>query len=194
MQVKKINENQVRCVINREDIMSRNTNLIELFHNREKMHSLFSDMMAEVSKEYGDSYQDSGIMMEAIITMEGSIVVTLTKQDTKETKDTLTDNTTTEKNKSHLVYSFDDLSMVMRVSALLKDFDGENTLYKDSMTDKYYLVFSKDNDDTLLNKTIYFLNEYGVEESCTEIFFSYMMEHFEVLTKNSAVQTLATIK
>ena len=81
MKVTKINENQIRCIINKDDIKSRNTNIIELFHDREKMHSLFADMMEEVCKEYGDAYQDSGIMMEAIVTFEGSIIVTLTNRE-----------------------------------------------------------------------------------------------------------------
>lgn len=189
MKVTKINENQVRCVINKEDIRSRNTNIIELFHNREKMHSLFSDMMEEVSKEYGDAYQDSGIMMEAIVTFEGSIIVTLTKQGDKElleSKDDLDENT------AYLVYSFDNLHEIMKVSSLLKEFKGKNTLYKDKDNDKYYLVFSK-NDKEDIEDRIYFLNEFGNEENLTNIYMSYMKEHYRVIVKESAVQTLGVI-
>ncbi|ROR22327.1 negative regulator of genetic competence, sporulation and motility [Mobilisporobacter senegalensis] len=189
MKVTKINENQVRCVINKDDIKSRNTNIIELFHNREKMHSLFSDMMEEVSKEYGDAYQDSGIMMEAIVTFEGSIIVTLTKQEEKEL---LEKNTDLDENTAYIVYSFDNLKIVMEVSSLLKEFKGRNTLYKDNDNEKYYLVFSK-NDKEEIEDRIYFLNEYGQEENLSKIYMSYLKEHYSIIVKESAVQTLGMI-
>lgn len=189
MKVTKINENQVRCVINKDDIKSRNTNIIELFHNREKMHSLFSDMMEEVSKEYGDAYQDSGIMMEAIVTFEGSIIVTLTKQGEKEL---LEKNTDLDENTAYIVYSFDNLKIVMEVSSLLKEFKGRNTLYKDNDNEKYYLVFSK-NDKEEIEDRIYFLNEYGQEENLSKIYMSYLKEHYSIIVKESAVQTLGMI-
>lgn len=189
MKVTKINENQIRCIINKEDIKSRNTNIIELFHDREKMHSLFADMMEEVSKEYGDAYQDSGIIMEAIVTYEGSIIVTLTKQ---EDKDLVGLRQGQEEDTGCIVYSFNKLSQVLKVSSLLKEFKGKNTLYKDDDKDKYYLLFSKIDTDNIEDR-IYFLNEYGKEEALSSIYLSYLKEHCKVMVKGSAVQTLGTI-
>lgn len=190
MKVTKINENQVRCIINKDDIRSRNTNIIELFHNREKMHSLFSDMMEEVNKEYGEAYQDSGIMMEAIVTFEGSIIVTLTKQVEKELIESKTD---LDDNNSYVIYSFDNLKVVMEVSSLLKEFNGRNTLYKDNENEKYYLVFSKETENEDIDNKIYFLNEYGNEENLSDIYISHLKEHYSVMIKESAVQTLGVI-
>lgn len=186
MKVTKINENQIRCIINKDDIKSRNTNIIELFHDREKMHSLFADMMEEVCKEYGDAYQDSGIMMEAIVTFEGSIIVTLTKQGDNELVGTKPDL-----DAPCIVYSFSDLEDVIKISSFLKDFKGKNTLYKDG-NDKYYLVFSKNVIEDIEDR-IYFLNEYGKEEILSHIHLSYLKEHCKVLVKESAVQTLGAM-
>lgn len=190
MKVTKINENQVRCIINKEDIKLRNTNIVELFHDREKMHSLFSEMMEEVSKEYGKDYQDSGIMMEAIVTFEGSIIVTLTKQGEQQL---LEKDTDLKENNTYIVYSFDNLNVIMQVSSLLVDFRGRNTLYKDYVNDKYYLVFLKEAENEEIDNRIYFLNEFGNEEKLSSISMSYLKEHYSIMIKESAVQMLGTI-
>ncbi len=190
MKVIKINENQVKCIINKEDIVSRDTNLIELFHNREKMHNLFADMMKEVQKEHGEDYQAEGILMEAMVTFDGSIVVTLTKQDNSvEAKDLNKE----KKNSPYIVYSFDTLPMVMEASSFLKNYDGKNSLYKNSIYDRYYLVFSNELEEYGTHKRIYFLNDYGKKENLTSISLSHIMEHSKLLLEESAVQTLGKI-
>lgn len=190
MKVIKINENQVKCIINKEDIISRNTNLIELFHNKEKMHSLFADMMKEVQKVHGEDYQVDGILMEAMVTFDGSIVVTLTKQnqavETKEVNDDIVDN-------DFIVFSFDTLPAIMQVSSYLKNYNGKNSLYKNSLQDKYYLVFTNEYEEGETHKSTYFLNDYGKKENLTSVSLSHIMEHSKVIIDENAVQTLGNI-
>lgn len=190
MKVIKINENQVRCVINKEDILSRDTNLIELFHNREKMHSLFADMMKEVQKEYGEDYQAEGILMEAMVTFDGSIIVTLTKQ-----------NKTVQSNElyqeryynTHIIYSFESLPVVLEASSVLRNYSGKNTLYKNTAQDRYYLVFDNELEEDGIYKKIFVLSDYGREEAFSDISFSYIMEHSNIIVEDQAVQTLGAI-
>ena len=45
MKIEKINENQIRCTLTREDLESHQVNLKELAYGSEKAKKLFRDMM-----------------------------------------------------------------------------------------------------------------------------------------------------
>ena len=45
MKIEKINENQIRCTLTREDLANREIKLSELAYGSEKAKSLFRDMM-----------------------------------------------------------------------------------------------------------------------------------------------------
>lgn len=215
MKLTKINENQVRCIINREDIILRNTNLVELLQNKDKMHRLFKDMMAEVNKEFGDTFEETGIVMEAMITFDGSIVVTLTKSDKMEDSKFDPENfdefdedeedeeeeraKAQESTEQHLqrssdivVYTFDKLDTLVNASRTLRNFAGKNSLYKDAKTNLYYLIIAKE-EGVFRMKDIYFLNDFGKKESMSNIAMAYLVEHNPVLIQNNAVQTLALV-
>ena len=45
MKIEKVNENQIRCTLTREDLASRELKISELAYGTEKAKSLFRDMM-----------------------------------------------------------------------------------------------------------------------------------------------------
>ena len=48
MKIEKVNENQIRCTLTREDLASRELKISELAYGTEKAKSLFRDMMQPI--------------------------------------------------------------------------------------------------------------------------------------------------
>ena len=93
------------------------------------------------------------------------------------------------------VFSFSSMYELLKPAGILKDvYDGENSLYKNTRTDQYFLVISKTTQTAeLFNKVCNILSEYGhLEKSvpASEYFFE---EHFELISEKNALQSLALV-
>ena len=53
MKIEKVNENQIRCTLTREDLASRELKISELAYGTEKAKSLFRDMMQQAQIQFG---------------------------------------------------------------------------------------------------------------------------------------------
>ena len=53
MKIEKVNENQIRCTLTREDLADRQLKLSELAYGTEKAKLLFRDMMQQAAYECG---------------------------------------------------------------------------------------------------------------------------------------------
>lgn len=58
MKIEKINDNQIRCTLTKEDLLSREIKLSELAYGTEKAKSLFRDMMQQAAYEFGFEAND----------------------------------------------------------------------------------------------------------------------------------------
>lgn len=88
MRIEKINENQIRCTLTKEDLANRKLKLSELAYGTEKAKSLFRDMMQQASFEFGFEAEDIPLMIEAIPVSSDCIVLVITKVDDPEELDT----------------------------------------------------------------------------------------------------------
>ena len=88
MKLEKINENQIRCTLTREDLASRHIRLSELAYGSEKAKKLFQDMMQEAGARLGFHADNIPLMIEAIPVSEGSIMLIMTKVEDPEELDT----------------------------------------------------------------------------------------------------------
>ena len=87
MKIEKINENQIKCTLTREDLVSRKIRLSELTYGSEKAKTLFRDMMAQASRDLGFEIDNTPLMIEAIPISVDSIVLIITKVDDPEELD-----------------------------------------------------------------------------------------------------------
>ncbi|MDO4475366.1 MAG: adaptor protein MecA [Lachnospiraceae bacterium] len=87
MKIEKLNENQIRCTLTREDLQSRQIKLTELAYGSEKLRLLLRDMMKQASKECGFDATDAPLMIEAIPLSMDSVILTITKVDNPEELD-----------------------------------------------------------------------------------------------------------
>ncbi len=88
MKIEKINDNQIRCTLNKNDLASREIKISELAYGTEKAKNLFRDMMQQASYEFGFEADDLPLMIEAIPMSAESIVLIITKVDDPEELDT----------------------------------------------------------------------------------------------------------
>ena len=88
MKIEKINENQIRCTLTKEDLLSREIKLSELAYGTEKAKNLFRDMMQQASYEFGFEANDIPLMIEAIPLSPDSIILIITKVEDPEELDT----------------------------------------------------------------------------------------------------------
>ncbi len=88
MKIEKVNENQIRCTLTREDLADRELKISELAYGTEKAKNLFRDMMQQASFECGFEAEDIPLMIEAIPLNSDCIVLIITKVEDPEELDT----------------------------------------------------------------------------------------------------------
>ena len=88
MKIEKINENQIRCTLTREDLASRKLQIRELAYGTEKAKNLFREMMQQANFEFGFEAEDIPLMIEAIPLNADCIVLIITKVEDPEELDT----------------------------------------------------------------------------------------------------------
>jgi adapter protein MecA 1/2 len=79
MKIEKLNDNQVKCILTREDLAQRKLKLSELVYGSEKAKLLFRDMLQLAAEECDFDGEDMPIMVEAIPTAQGQLVLILTR-------------------------------------------------------------------------------------------------------------------
>lgn len=94
------------------------------------------------------------------------------------------------------MFSFSALQPLCSVSSQLNIFyNGENTLYKNQQTGKYFLVISQsDHKPGDFNRVCNILSEHGQMERYTPTHEAYIQEHFTTLIPKQAIQSLAIME
>lgn len=88
MKIEKVNEQQIRCTLTREDLATRELKISELAYGTEKAKTLFRDMMRQAAFECGFEAEDIPLMIEAIPLNSECIVLIITKVEDPEELDT----------------------------------------------------------------------------------------------------------
>ena len=88
MKLEKLNDNQIRCTLTKDDLADRQIKLSELAYGSEKAKSLFRDMMLQANAEFGFEANDIPLMIEAIPMPNECIVLIITKVSDPEELDT----------------------------------------------------------------------------------------------------------
>lgn len=88
MKIEKVNEQQIRCTLTREDLINRELKISELAYGTEKAKSLFRDLMQQAAYECGFEAEDIPLMIEAVPLNAECIVLIVTKVEDPEELDT----------------------------------------------------------------------------------------------------------
>lgn len=88
MKIEKLNENQIRCTLNKSDLADRNIRLTELAYGTDRAKALFRDMMQKASDDVGFEVGDIPLMIEAIPVNPDCLILIITKVEDPEELDT----------------------------------------------------------------------------------------------------------
>ncbi|PKM93573.1 MAG: competence protein [Firmicutes bacterium HGW-Firmicutes-1] len=219
MKIEKVNSNQIKCFLNKGDLLSRQIKVSELAYGTEKAQELFKDMMDQASNEFGFEVENVPLMIEAVPLSTDSIMLIITKVDNpEELEDKFTGlpmadtrkfkkKEAAEKEEAHtsvesddaqislptfLVYQFDTLDATTAIATRLFPFSIENSsLYKDPSNHTYYLSLISSSIDRNSFKILRgILSEYAVQVPCKRSALSYYDEHFDTIIKDKALEVL----
>ncbi len=97
--------------------------------------------------------------------------------------------------KAFRLYGFKNLDNVILSANSVKGlYDSTNTLYKNPKDNRFYLYLTRDNNtDTEFIRTCNILGEYGNKLSANYAGPSYMNEHYKIIIKANALQTLSEL-
>ncbi len=87
MKIEKINDNQIRCTLTRDDLASRQIRISELAYGSDKAKELFRDLMQQALQECGFEAGNMPLMIEAVPLSPDSMVLIITKVDDPEELD-----------------------------------------------------------------------------------------------------------
>lgn len=88
MRIEKVNENQIRCYITREEMESRQLHLKELAYGTEKARSLFHELLLKARRQCDFDTQNMPVMVEAVPMYDDSLVLIITRVENPEELDT----------------------------------------------------------------------------------------------------------
>lgn len=217
MQFERINENQIRCTLTPEDLLSRNLNLRDLAYGSEQTRELFQEMISEAAAKLGFDLEDMPLMIEAIPLATGNLMLLITRVDDPEELDTRFSRFTPTNepadsapeeplppfpaeraddiSKQSLIYTFPTLDAVTEAAVSLQDsYFGVNSLYKDERTGIYYLTVSRSgHSQEEFLQTCNQLAEYGSRAQSVAGTEAYLEEHCKILVSRRALQVLGSL-
>ena len=88
MRIEKISDNQIRCTLNKSDLIDRELRISELAYGTEKAKALFRDMIQQAFYEFGFEVDDIPLMIEAIPVSTECLILVITKVEDPDELDT----------------------------------------------------------------------------------------------------------
>ena len=213
MKLEKLNENQIRCTLSREDLESRNIRLSELAYGSPKAQALFKEIMSFASYKLSFEAEDIPLMIEAVPLSRDSLVLLVTKVDYPEELDTrfskfssFDDPDYAPVSDSEAVtdepvvvpeldvrpdgdavlraYTFDSIDTLISVSRLMASRPLASSLYSDARSGSYLLIVGQGlSDKDAFKRSCSLLSEYGMETAMTGNSLAHLNEHYDLLVQ-----------
>lgn len=156
MKIEKVNDNQIRCTLTREDLADRQLKLSELAYGTEKAKSLFREMMQQASYEFGFEAEDIPLMIEAIPISSETIILIITKVEYPEELDTrFSKFSDTEPDEEYGIYDDDDSeeSIPSTADDILEMFNRYEQRKKEQTDAKEFIPLNKAISQNVSSKT-----------------------------------------
>ncbi|WP_310604423.1 adaptor protein MecA [Anaerosporobacter sp.] len=132
MKIEKINDSQIRCTLNKDDLIDRELKISELAYGTEKAKELFRDMMQQASCEFGFEADDIPLMIEAIPISSECLILVITKVEDPDELDTRFSKFTADTDDSSDDIDLDDAPYA---DEIINCFDQLNQLLDDTLKD-----------------------------------------------------------
>lgn len=88
MKIEQINANQIKCILNKNDLSSRNIDIEDLTYGTETLNTLFSELIKQAKEKFDFITDNTPVAIEAIPLPGDFLSVIITKTDDPEELDT----------------------------------------------------------------------------------------------------------
>ena len=222
MKIEKLNENQLKITLAPEDLSIRGLALNELSYGSPKTKELYNELVDQALTEFGFESEDGALVIEAIPTSKGNLVIFITKNQTADDLDTrfsrfspdildeveenefvpLTDmlkfsglNDKKTKDGNAKIFVFNTLDAVTELCVHIKDiFIGKSSLFKSNQSKLYFLILEKNlSDKETFGKICNIASEFSTQGRSNYATTSVINEHCEKIIGSDAVTILAAI-
>lgn len=203
MKFEKINENKIRITLKLSELKDKDIDYQSLMSNSMDTQKLFWDMLDEAEEKIGFKTKDYKIMIEALATVDGDFIVTVTRSlpesnyENKKRKNIRYKRKNEKLSSSLAIYSFDTFDdfcefclYINSNSLIVLDKISKNyNLF--TYKDKYFLVINNI-DLSYENLSIfnYIVSEFGHFVSSPETFNSILLEHANLIIKRNAIKNI----
>ena len=162
MRIEKINEHQVRCLISKQDLLSRHLNAGELRYGAPEVRALFSEVLQTASRQYGFNKEEYPVMIEAIPVQEGLLIVLSAVENPEETDPHFAHFHEEEGEESplqgdalfqmpadqmpdirHTVFRFEGIDEAVAFARRAGEYEGESRLYRGDEPHEFYMILMR---------------------------------------------------
>lgn len=194
MKLERINDFQIRCILDEFDIKENNLFDENTLKNPAKIKDFFEDILYKAKINLGFDVENSGVTIENNFSNDEQIVFIISKHSDKSTKKTNNNEIKTNifsYNQNIKAFKFRNLEDIRKLAEALKNVKlFDNSLYIDENQTECILVVKRKNFDIHdFNILCNFFEEYGVRITSyvTEKFYD---EHYILMIKNNAIQSI----
>ena len=196
MRFEKITENKIRITFSLDDLLENNIDFHSFMANSDETQALFLAMLDKAEKEIGFVTKNYKLMIEALATLDGTFVLTVTRSLPEVTKPTprkikgrKKSAETFNNSKIYCFNDFDDFCNVVecfddKILKIMNKSIVQSRLYL--YNNKYYLVLkTKEFNDSI--KTLYCtLLEFSTYKRNSKIFENRLLEYGKIIIKDKA--------
>lgn len=205
MKFEKLNNDKIRIILNLQDLEDNNIDYQSFMSNSSDSQKLFLEMLDEAEEQIGFTTKDYKLMIEALATLNGDFIITVTRflpdLDISPTYDKKTVKVKRKTNtliNDSIIYEFNNYDDILDFILLLKNSNikGFTSFTKDfslySYKNNYYLVMDNINKNFSGIKTfLCALTEFGKSINNSNLFKSRLNEYGTLIVKNNFYKCLS---
>jgi adapter protein MecA 1/2 len=212
LRVEKINNTQIKVVLNSKDMDERNIKFTEIALGTAGAHGLFRDVLEIATRDFGFAVNNVPLVIEAVSAKrnEAAFIVSRASNNDYAGADFKSPPAFRKRlyvkkridkqpelpegdDKTLQIYSFNNLDEVSKLCKLIDNYyNGASTLHKDSGL--YYLMVYADSVDNMTDEHFEaLLSEFGSKHISNAVSKAYLNEHAEVIVAKNAVGIMSEL-
>ncbi len=162
---------------------------LELFNNAASLLDTISDIVENI--EQVKKQTESG-KTPSFIPLSAALRENAAKKKDEKTK---VNKKRKEPVATYRIFSFQNINDISKAAAMIAPiYKDDNSLYKSPSDNRYYLIVNNHSQDMEnYQRVCNLLSEYGTKVKANYAMPYYFAEHFQLIIKNDAIQTLSSI-
>lgn len=204
MRFEKLSNDKIRIILDLQDLEDNDIDYQSFMSNSSDSQKFFMEILDEAEEQTGFITKDYKLMIEALATIEGDFIITVTRSLPEFDVSSYKKRTIKARRKSNklnndsIIYEFSCFDDIFDFVLLLKNLNltGLNTFTKDfslyTYKNNYYLVMDNINKNFANIKTfLCALTEFGKSINNSNLFKSKLNEYGTLIVKNNFYKALS---